>query len=87
MIVGAMLCYVDVKVPQLKCQVRVLKTSVGQYDDGGERRKFEDVMEEEPQRGAALLAVCTLSVKQRVQKSNRGLHEMINIGVRPVRAG
>jgi hypothetical protein len=87
MIVGATLCYVDIKVPQLKCQVRVLKTSVVQCDDGQNRRKFEDVMEEEPQIGAVLQVVCTLSVKRQVQKSNRGLREMIYISVRPVSAG
>lgn len=39
-IVGATRCYVDVKVPQMKCQARVHKTSVVPDNNGQKGQKF-----------------------------------------------
>jgi hypothetical protein len=69
----------DVKVPQLKRQVRVRKTSIVQDDDGQKGERFEDVMAEEPLVGTALLAVCTLLVRRGVRKGDEGLHEAIDM--------
>jgi hypothetical protein len=77
-VVGTTRCYVDVEVPQLGHQVRVRRTSVASYDDRLERRKFASIMDEEPQIVGALVAVCTLLGRRRVQKGDKGLHEAVD---------
>jgi hypothetical protein len=57
-VVKATHCYIDVKVPQLKRQVRVHKTLIEQEREEQREVQLNEVMAREPQIGAALLAVC-----------------------------
>jgi hypothetical protein len=77
-VVGATHCYVDVKVPQLKRQVRVRKTSIEQETEEQREVQLNEVMAREPQIGVALLAVCIQLTKHGIRKGDTGLHRALD---------
>jgi hypothetical protein len=77
-VVGATHCYIDVKVPQLKRQVRVRKTSIEQEREEEREVQLNEVMARELQIGAALLAVCIRLTKHGIRKGDIGLHRALD---------